>query len=76
MCSSAPSRCVGIPSLERVLEGQLIDKKQWILWDAERPREQPVGGASELDSSASETDSVQANCETDSEIDLRISNGK
>ena len=64
-----PDVCV-FPSLDRVLEGQLIDKEQWIHWDVERPREQPVGGASELDSSASETDSVKANCETDSEIDL------
>ena len=60
----------GFPSLDRVLEGQMIDKEQWIHWDAERPREQPVGGVSEMDSSASETDSVEANFDTDSEVDL------
>ena len=65
MCSSAPSRCV-----DRVLEGELIDKLQWIHWDAEKPREQPVGGASVVESSASETDSVEANFDTDSEVDL------
>ena len=60
----------GFPSLDRVLEGQLIDKEEWIHWDAKRHWEQPVGGASEMESSASETDSVEANFDTDSEVDL------
>ena len=59
-----------IPSLDKVLEGELIDKQQWTHWDAKRPREQPVGGASEVESSASKTDSVEANFDTDSEVDL------
>ena len=55
----------GFPSLDTVQEGELIDKQQWIHCDAERSREQPMGGAYEFESSASETDSTEANIDSD-----------
>ena len=51
-------------------EGELIDRQEWIHWDAERPRELPVGGAYAFTSSASETDSTEANIDSDSDYDL------
>ena len=60
----------GFPALDRVLQGELIDKLQWIHWDAESPREEPMGGAYEVESSASETNSTEANIDSDSDIDL------
>ena len=62
MCSS--------PSLDMVQNGELIDKQKWIHWDAERSRELPMGGAYEVESSASETDSTDANIDSDSDYDL------
>ena len=60
----------GFPSLDMVQEGELIDRQKWIHWDAERPRELPMGGAYEVESSASETDSTEANIDSDSDYDL------
>ena len=51
-------------------EGELIDRQEWIHWDAERLRELPVGGAYPFTSSASETDSTEANIDSDSDYDL------
>ena len=35
----------GYAGLDSVQEGQLIGRDTWIQWDAEKPREVPVGGA-------------------------------
>ena len=60
----------GFPSLDLVQEGEMIDKQKWIHWDAERPREQPMGGPYDFADSASKTDSTEANIDSDSDYDL------
>ena len=60
----------GFPSLDLVQEGELIDRQEWIHWDAERPRELPMEGAYDFVSSASQTDSTEANIYSDSDYDL------
>ena len=62
----------GFPSLDLVQEGQLIGKEEWINWNAERPRELPVGGAQTFPNSASgsDTESTEGNIDSDSEYDL------
>ena len=62
----------GFPSLDLVQEGQLIGKEEWTHWDAEKPRELPVGGAQTFPNSASgsDTESTEGNIDSDSEYDL------
>ena len=60
----------GFPSLDLVQEGQLIVRQVWTHWDAERPRELPVGGAYAFANSGSETDSTEAAIDSDSDYDL------
>ena len=64
----------GFPSLDLVQEGQLIGKEEWIHWDAEQPRELPVGGAQTFPNSAigsdTESESTEGNIDSDSEYDL------
>ena len=62
----------GFPSLDLVQEGQLIGKEEWTHWDAERPRELPVGGGQTFPNSASgsNTESTEGNIDSDSEYDL------
>ena len=50
----------GFPSLDLVQEGDLIGRQEWTHWDAERPRELPVGGAYAFSSSGSDTESTEA----------------
>ena len=59
----------GFPSLDLVQEGQLIDRQEWTHWDAERPRELPVGGTHAFTSSGSDTESTEGNIGSDSDYD-------
>ena len=65
----------GFPSLDLVQEGQLIGRQKWTHWDAERPRELPVGGdyaftVSGSGSETSDTESTEGNIDSESEYDL------
>ena len=51
-------------------EGELIDRQEWTHWDAERPRDLPVGGAYASTSSGSDTESTEANIDSESDYDL------
>ena len=64
----------GFPSLDLVEEGQLIGREEWIHWDAEQPRELPVGGVQTFPNSVigsdTESASTEGNIDSDSEYDL------
>ena len=60
----------GFPSLDLVQEGQLIGRQEWTHWDAGRPRELPVGGYYVFTTSGSDTESTEANIDSDSDYDL------
>ena len=59
-----------LPCIGQSPGGTLTDKQEWILWDAEKARAQPVEGTNENLTSSSETDSTQANFDSDSGYDL------
>ena len=62
------------PSLNSVHEGQLIGREEWIHWDAEQPRELPVGGVQTFPNSVigsdTESASTEGNIDSDSDYDL------
>ena len=62
------------PHCYLVQEGQLIGREKWIHWDAEQPRELPVGGVQTFPNSVigSDTDSAstEGNIDSDSDYDL------
>ena len=68
----------GFPGLDSVQEGQLIGRDTWIHWDAEKPRELPVGGVQTFTNyvigsdteSDTETASTEGNINSDSEYDI------
>ena len=68
----------GFPGLDSVQEGQLIGRDTWLQWDAEKPREQPVGGVHTFThyviGSDTESDtgsaSTEGNINSDSEYDI------
>ena len=60
----------GVPSFDLVQEGQLIGRQEWTHWNTERPRELPVGGAYAFTSSGSDTESTEANIDSESDYDL------
>ena len=67
----------GFPGLDLVLEGQLIGRETWSHWEAEKPRELPVGGVQTFSNSVigsdteSDTDtaSTEGNIDSDSDYD-------
>ena len=48
----------------------MIGRYEWTHWDAERSRELPVGGAYAFSSSGGDTESTEANIDSDSDYDL------
>ena len=68
----------GFPGLDLVQEGQLIGRETWSHWDAEKPRELPVGGVQTFPNyvigsdteSDTETASTEGNINSDSEYDI------
>ena len=68
----------GFPGLDLVQEGQLIGRETWSHWDAEKPRELPVGGVQTFPNSVigsdtesdTETASTEGNIDSDSDYDL------
>ena len=64
----------GFPSLDLVQEGQLVGREEWIHWDAEKPRELPVGGVQTFPNSVigsdTESASTEGNIDSDSDYDL------
>ena len=68
----------GFAGLDAVQEGQLIGRETWIQWDAERPREVPVGGVQTFThyvigsdtESDTESASTAGNIDSSSEYDL------
>ena len=56
--------------MDLVQEGVVIGRQKWTHWDAERPRELPVGGDYAFTSSGSDTESTEANIDSDSDYDL------
>ena len=68
----------GYSGLDSVQEGQLIGRDTWIHWDAEKPRELPVGGVQTFTNyvigsdteSDIETASTEGNINSDSEYDI------
>ena len=70
MSSSVQCNSVGFPHWTWCKKGQLIGRQEWTHWDAERPRELPVGGAHAFTSSGSDTESTEGNIDSDSDYDL------
>ena len=64
----------GFPSLDLVQEGQLVGREEWSHWDAEQPRELPVGGVQTFPNSVigsdTESASTEGNIDSDSDYDL------
>ena len=64
----------GFPALDQVQEGQLIGREKWVHWDAEQPRELPVGGVQTFPNSVigsdTESASTEGNIDSDSDYDL------
>ena len=64
----------GFAGLDSVQEGQLIGRDTWSHWDAEKPRELPVGGVQTFThyviGSDTETASTEGNINSESEYDI------
>ena len=68
--------CV-FPGLDQVQEGQLIGREEWSHWDAEQPRELPVGEVQTFpnsvigsDTESKSSESTEGKIDSNSEYDL------
>ena len=67
----------GFLGLDQVQEGQMIGRQEWSQWDAEQPRELPVGGVQTFpnsvigsDTESESSESIDGNIDSNSEYDL------